>query len=60
MIHVEYIAVCSHCEEVKVEAHGRFIPGERPPAIEMPEGWNGVDTGKLLCPACSGKEPAQH
>lgn len=35
-----------------------YPPGARIDSPQLPQGWNGVDTGRTLCPKCSGHEPA--
>lgn len=62
MILVNYIYVCDgpdHHTEVghdvaelwPVDMH------DRPPAPKLMTGWALTDEGKMLCPACQGREP---
>lgn len=53
MIHVDYVITCDNCHSADVIEHNDLHVGERPPAVMLPPGWNGVDTGRTLCPKCS-------
>lgn len=60
MIIVDVIVLCDGpgCPENAVVEHNDVVMGQRPPAVQMPDGWNGVDTGSTLCPKCS-QEPVE-
>lgn len=49
---VDIVFTCDGCHEVTVIEHDGVAVGERPPAISLPNLWNGVDTGRTLCPKC--------
>lgn len=54
MIVVDVVFMCegNRCNSTEVIEHAGLAVGERAPAIQLPAGWNGVDTGRLLCPKC--------
>jgi len=57
VILVDVIYTCDGrgCHETVVVEHGGLTVGERAPAIQMPAGWNGVDTGATICPRCAAE-----
>jgi hypothetical protein len=58
MIFVNYTFVCDRCDtETSTDIYNVAI-GDRPPTVVPPAGWNGVDTGRILCPPCCA-EPVE-
>lgn len=53
---VDYSFCCEGCHEVVVLEYDNLHAYDRPPDIKLPLGWNGVDTGKVLCPKCLGPD----